>query len=334
MKHYVKDQIGSIIFFYSQIMIVIIVAQLASSFTESGISEGDVFYMFIIVTFFLIVYHIYRYTKYREMYRYTTDDATESAWLPNTPDHLTTRLREHYEKQYNSYKKQVEQLHTEKKQENIFMQQWIHQMKTPLSVMRLTLEKEEHNLPVQFKQDMDEELDRIKQGLQLALYQSRLQQFERDFHVEKIRLKDLVHAIIQEYKSSFIRNRVYPKVEIDPSLHIYSDQKWLGFVLEQITGNAIKYASNTNSNIFYQATVWEGAVELEITDHGIGIPKQDLKRIFDPFFTGENGRHYRESTGMGLFLAKQICDSLEHQLTVNSEVTKGTTFTIRFDPSK
>ncbi len=333
MKGYLKDQIGSIIFFYSQIALVMIVAQLASSLGGSQIGKSDFLYMFIIVTFFLTIYHLYRYTKYRDIYRYTIDDASESAWLPNTPDHLTTQLKEHYEKQYQSYKQQVELLHTEKKQENIFMQQWIHQMKTPLSVMRLTLEKEEHNLPTQLKQNMDEELDRMKHGLQLALYQSRLQQFERDFHVEKIVVKDLVHTIIQEYKSSFIRNRVYPKVEIDPSLHIYSDQKWLGFVLEQITGNAIKYAGDTNSTIHYQASVWEGAVELKVIDHGIGIPQQDIKRIFDPFFTGENGRHYRESTGMGLFLAQQICDSLEHQLEVSSEVKKGTTITIRFDPS-
>ncbi|MGN8646900.1 sensor histidine kinase [Gracilibacillus sp. HCP3S3_G5_1] len=333
MKSYLKDQIGSIIFFYSQIILVMIVAQLASSLGGASLGKNDFFYMFLIVTFFLIVYHIFRYTKYRDIYRYTVDNVTESAWLPDTPDHLTTQLKEHYEKQYQSYKQQVEQLHAEKKQETIFMQQWIHQMKTPLSVMRLTLEKEEQNLPAPLKQNMDEELDRIKHGLQLALYQSRLQQFERDFHVEKIVLKDLVHTIIQEYKSSFIRNRVYPKVEIDESLHIYSDQKWLGFVLEQITSNAIKYASNTNSTIHYQGAVWEGAVELKIIDHGIGIPKQDIKRIFDPFFTGDNGRHYRESTGMGLFLAKQICDSLEHQLAVSSAVTKGTTITLRFDRS-
>ncbi|SFM44921.1 Signal transduction histidine kinase [Gracilibacillus orientalis] len=333
MKGYLKDQIGSIIFFYSQIAIVMIVAQLASSLGGSRIGNSDFLYMLIIVTFFLAIYHISRYAKYRDIYRYTIDDATESAWLPDTPDHLTSQLKEHYEKQYQSYKQQVELLHSEKKQETIFMQQWIHQMKTPLSVMRLTLEKEEHNLPAQLKQNMDEELDRIKNGLQLALYQSRLQQFERDFHVEKIVVKDLVHTIIKEYKSNFIRNRVYPKVEIDPSIHIYTDQKWLGFVLEQITSNAIKYTGDSNSTIYYQAAVWEGAVELKVIDHGIGIPQQDIKRIFDPFFTGENGRHYRESTGMGLFLAKQICDSLEHQLEVSSEPQKGTTIMIRFDPS-
>ncbi len=330
MKVYLKDQIGAILFFYSQVGLMIIIARLASGIHGEPISTGNLVYMLGIVTFFLIVYHIYRYSKFRDIYRHTVDEQNESAWLPEPPDHLTAQLKEHYEKQYHSYKQQVEKLNTEKRQENIFMQQWIHQMKTPLSIMRLTLEKEEHNLPTHLKQNMDEELDRIKHGLQLALYQSRLQQFERDFHVEKIYLKELVHSLIQEFKSSFIRHRVYPKVEIDESLHIYSDQKWLGFVLEQIINNAIKYTMETNSHITFSSHIGYGVIQLNISDQGIGIPIQDLKRIFDPFFTGENGRHNRESTGMGLFLAKQICDTLGHSLDLTSKVNQGTMITIEF----
>ncbi|GGM42211.1 sensor histidine kinase [Paraliobacillus quinghaiensis] len=332
MKAYLKDHIGNILFFYSQIVLVIIVARLASGISGDPISKQNLLYMLIITTFFLIIYHVLRYNKYRDMYRYTVHAESELAWLPDPPDQLTNQLKEHYENQYRDYKQQVEKLHVEKRQETLFMQQWIHQMKTPLSVMRLTLEKEEQNLPPYFKQDMEEELDRIKHGLQLALYQSRLQQFERDFHVEKINLKELVHSLIQENKLNFIRHSVYPKVEINEMLHIYSDQKWLYFVLEQITSNAIKYASKANSQIHFSTHIQESKIQLDISDQGIGIPKQDLKRIFDPFFTGENGRHYRESTGMGLFLAKQICDTLHHSIEVRSEVNQGTTIKIEFEP--
>ncbi|MDX8047647.1 sensor histidine kinase [Gracilibacillus sp. S3-1-1] len=333
MKGYLKDQLSSIIFLYIQVGLVIFITYLTNQFGNIGFDKTDILYIFLVVTFLLIIYHAFRYTKYRELYRYRIEQSQESAWLPDTPDYLTTQLKEQYEKQYSRYKEQVDQLQAEKRQENIFMQQWVHQMKTPLSVMRLTLEKEQHNLPASLKQNMDEELDRLKHGLQLVLYQSRLQQFERDFHIEKISLKELVHTTILDFKSSFIRNRVYPKIEIDESLYIYSDQKWLRFVLEQITSNAIKYASETNSTIEYFASIQDNLVELKITDHGIGIPKKDIRRIFDPFFTGDNGRHYRESTGMGLFLAKQIIDALEHNINAQSEPTKGTTLTISFDHS-
>src|SRR5699024_6561496 len=201
--------------------------------------------MLLIVSFFLLIYHILRYLKYRDMYKYTTHESSETAWLPEAPDELTSQLKDHYENQYQMYKQEIEGLHAEKKQENIFMQQWIHQMKTPLSVMALTLEKEKQNIPQPIKQSLEEELDRMKHGLQLALYQSRLQQFERDFHVDKLNVKELVHSIIQDYKSSFIRHYVYPKLEMDDHLFIYSDKKWLGFVLEQLTSNAIKYAKDT-----------------------------------------------------------------------------------------
>lgn len=331
MKAYVKDQIGSIVFFYSQIALVIMVAKLASSFSEGSISQHVIFYILLLVSFFLLIYHTFRYIKYRDLYRFTEKDAKETAWLPDTPDELTSQLKDHYEKQYESYRQEVETLHAEKRQENIFMQQWIHQMKTPLSVMRLTLEKEEQEIPPAMKQNLDEELDRLNHGLQLALYQSRLQQFERDFHVDKINVKEFLHSIIQLHKSSFIRQYVYPKVEVDEKIFIYSDKKWLGFVLEQITNNAIKYSKNTNSHVVYSASVQKDSVQLSIQDHGVGIPTQDLSRVFDPFFTGENGRTYRESTGMGLYLAKQICEDLGHTITVDSQLGEGTTFTLLFD---
>ncbi|UOQ48817.1 sensor histidine kinase [Gracilibacillus caseinilyticus] len=331
MIAYIKDQIGAIIFFYSQIGIIMVIAELGSSLSGGEIGASTYGYMLLIVTFFQIVYHVYRYFKFRDIYRYAVINASETAWLPDTPDQLTTQLKEHYEKQYDYYKQELERLHHEKKQETFFMQQWIHQMKTPLSVMRLTIDKEEPHLPPAMKQDLDEELDRIKHGLQLALYQSRLQQFERDFHVEKIVLADLVRSIIQEYKSSFIRHRVYPKVDMDTSLTIYSDQKWLGFVIEQITSNAIKYSQHTNDTVLFRASIENDGIVLAIQDHGIGIARQDLTRVFDPFFTGKNGRQVQESTGMGLYLAKQICDALDHKLLVQSEVQQGTILSVVFD---
>lgn len=331
MKAYIKDQIGAVVFFYSQIALVIIIAKLASSFSEGSVSRDVIIYILLIVSFFLLTYHIFRYIKYRDLYQYTEQDATETAWLPDTPDQLTSQLKNHYEKQYKSYRQEIETLRAEKRQENIFMQQWIHQMKTPLSVMRLTLEKEEQEIPHSIRQNLEEELDRLNHGLQLALYQSRLQQFERDFHVDKIKLKEFIHSIIPLYKSSFIRQHVYPKVEINENLVIYSDRKWLGFAIEQITNNAIKYSRNRNSHVLYLASGRKDTIQLIIQDQGVGIPKQDLSRVFDPFFTGENGRIYRESTGMGLYLAKQICDDLGHTIKVDSKPGEGTTFTLIFD---
>ncbi|PWU66836.1 MULTISPECIES: sensor histidine kinase [Gracilibacillus] len=333
MKAYVQDQLISILFFYSQVGILLIIARLASSVSAEAISTANLMYMLLVATSFLVIYHIFRYMKYREIYQFTAKETNEAAWLPDAPDQLTRQLKEHYEKQYHAYKQQLEKLHAEKKQENMFMQQWVHQMKTPLSVISLTIENEQINLPHAFKQDMEEELDRMKNGLQLALYQSRLQQFERDFHVEKIDLNQLVRTVIQEYKSSFIRHHVYPKIEIPSNTYIYSDQKWLGFVLGQITSNAIKYASGTKTNITFSTDNQYGYYTLSIIDQGIGIPKQDIKQVFHPFFTGENGRNYQESTGMGLYLTKQICDELHHQVSIDSEVKKGTKISISFNAS-
>ncbi|ENH96593.1 histidine kinase [Gracilibacillus halophilus YIM-C55.5] len=251
--------------------------------------------------------------------------------MPSSPNQLTKQIASHYEAQYQEFRQQFDQLQIEKKQESLFTQQWIHQMKTPVSVIQLLLEKEQEQIPFSIRQNLDEELDRIRHGLQLALYQSRLQQFERDFHVDQLYIKQLVTTVIHDYKSSFIRHRTYPKIDIDSDLMIYSDQKWLGFVIEQITSNAIKYSNGDNRNILFYTTRADKAIYLHIQDEGIGIPSQDIRRVFDPFFTGENGRTYRESTGMGLHLAKLICLALDHELSISSVEGKGTTITLRFD---
>ncbi len=254
----------------------------------------------------------------------------ESVWLPDPPDKLTLMIKDHYMKQYEYFKEQNDKLAMAKKQESIFMQQWVHQMKTPLSVMQLTLEKERSKLPNDLHKDIEEEIDRLKHGLQLALYQSRFHQFERDFHVEKISIAPYLQEIIGELKSSFIRNQVYPKLEISENAYLYSDKKWLAFVLQQILTNAIKYAAKTKTAIICSSTIEENTFTLSITDQGVGIQPQDVNRVFEPFFTGENGRHFRESTGMGLYLAKEICDALGHEISISSAKNNGTTVSIQF----
>ena len=89
------------------------------------------------------------------------------------------------------------------------------------------------------------------------------------------------------------------------------------------------YTEGTRHPLFNGYTR-ENQVVLEIRDEGIGIPQSDLPRVFDPYFTGENGRRFQESTGMGLFLVKQICDKLGHAFEIESKVDEGTTVRIIF----
>ncbi|UFU00151.1 sensor histidine kinase [Radiobacillus kanasensis] len=330
MKAYLKDQVPFILFFYSQLILVIFVAQLYSLNVNQPMNAGTLLYLIILPTCFLIVYLVIRYRKFRVYYIEEMKGSDEHAWLPEPPNELLRRLKNHYEKQYESYQTELEKHDVRKNRELTFIQQWVHQMKTPISVMNLTLQKDRASLPASTSESMAEELDKLERGLELVLYQSRLQQFDRDFHVEKFSLRQLVMEHIQDFKSSFIRNHTYPDVQIKEDYVVYTDRKWISFVLNQITANAIKYATQTDTKVRYEAKMDGSELYLTITDEGVGIPKQDLPRVFDPFFTGQNGRTFRESTGMGLFLAKEVCESLGHTIQVTSETGEGTRVMLTF----
>jgi signal transduction histidine kinase len=202
-------------------------------------------------------------------------------------------------------------------------------MKTPLSVIQLTVQDEDDPRLV----SIHEETERLERGLEMVLHAARLESFEQDFAVERVSLRRAVERVVRENKRSFIRNAVYPEVCIDESLAVETDAKWLHFMLNQLLSNAIKYAAGSHTKIRFEAQELKpGTVRLSICDRGIGIPEADLKRVFRPFYTGENGRKYRESTGMGLYLVQEICKRLGHRVEIASQVGAGTTVTLVFAP--
>ena len=123
-------------------------------------------------------------------------------------------------------------------------------------------------------------------------------------------------------------------VRLDVDVHnekVLTDSKWLEFILNQIINNSIKYKrKNTESYIKIKANEDKDRLYLTICDNGIGIPKSDIKRVFDKSFTGENGRTMTKYTGMGLYIAKKLCDKLGHKITVESEINEYTKITIIF----
>ncbi|WP_296360981.1 sensor histidine kinase [Virgibacillus sp.] len=331
MKDFLKDSIPTILFFYTQLIVFILIVQLFYGIKAVPMDWDLIIYLFILLTFGLLLFLAYRYYRLRDYYVTIHHDKDNATWLPDPPTQLLLNIKQQHDAQTNRYAEEIEQLKEQKQMEFHFIQQWVHQMKTPVSVMHLTLQKEKLQLSQNFLHSMHEELERMQQGLDLALYQSRLQKFDRDFQVQQIVLRDLVKDIIQEFKSSFIRNQVYPELTIEEKYVVTTDSKWLRFVISQAVSNAIKYSKDEVAKIYFCTSLSDDhKLVLQITDTGYGIPREDINRVFDPFFTGKNGRKFRESTGMGLFLSKQICTELGHELTITSEEGKGTTVSIHF----
>ena len=249
------------------------------------------------------------------------DDALQKD--AKTPEYYQTENYIH--ELYKIYQHEVQALYAIQVRQYKFTNQWIHQMKTPVSVLELLLQEDTLD-----KRSVQEEVDRLKRGLEMVLMNARLENFQEDLQVEQVNLKQLVMSTINENKRLFITNRVFPEVKIAEELVVMSDSKWLKFVLTQFITNAVKYTFEDNKKIFIEAIQHEENVELRVKDEGIGIPKSDLSRVTKPFFTGENGRKTGESTGMGLYIAQEICTKLGHELSIESETILGTSIRIIF----
>jgi two-component system, OmpR family, sensor histidine kinase YxdK len=226
--------------------------------------------------------------------------------------------------------------------ENVaLLSQWAHHMKTPVAVIDLELQKAAREPLPSILASVAEENQRLGHSLQMLMGQIRLADFAADFQVERVDLPALVRALVNDQKRAFIAHRVYPRVEVPADLPpgaftVASDAKWLRFVLEQVVANAIKYAARPEGDgqVRLRCRLEGGQVLLEVEDNGIGIAPEDLGRVFQPFFTGANGRALPQSTGMGLYLAQQACRRLGHRLQIASKRCEFTRVTISFAPTQ
>lgn len=227
---------------------------------------------------------------------------------------------------YREYLAKLSRMEDTKAQNKLMIYRWVHQLKTPLSVIQLIAQKNEYQADykkiAQSASQIQYDLDQI-----LNLY--KLDAMENDFHAERVSLRQAAKDSINELKSSFIERGIFPKLEAEEQLVVYSDSKWLRFVLYQLLTNALKY-SDTGSAIVVKAYDTPSDIVLCVEDSGCGIAPEDLPRIFDLFFTGQNGRLRGESSGLGLYMVKQILDDLGHSIQVTSSPGKGSSFQILF----
>nr|WP_269847024.1 sensor histidine kinase [Paenibacillus sonchi] len=277
----------------------------------------------------LLIYLVYRYIQHHKLYSRLAQPAAapgelpaplDDAPLPEAVSELLQATHRHYQEQLQSHISRMDQ-------HIIFINRWVHQMKTPLSVIQLTLQE----LDDEAAGSIQEELERLRKGLEMVIYTSRLERFEDDFQVQSLPLRRIISEAVAENRRLFIRRGIKVDIRVDESLTVYSDAKWLMFMLTQILVNAVNYTSGSGKTVAVTAQAMGKDIQLDITDQGIGISSEDLKRVFNPYFTGERGRQYHESTGMGLYLVREICSRLGHKVGLESKPGEGTTVRIIFN---
>lgn len=207
-----------------------------------------------------------------------------------------------------------------------YVEMWIHEVKIPLSSLSLMC----HNHHNEIDKKYLNQINKLDNYVDQVLYYVRSNDAEKDFLIKKTNLEKVINSVMIKNKDEILLNNITVSVE-NLNVFVYTDTKWLIFIINQILNNSIKYKKkNGNSLIKIYATEEKDLVNLFIYDNGIGINKSDITRVFDKTFTGENGRKDANSTGMGLYIVKKLIDKLGHKISISSKKNEYTEVKIIF----
>ncbi len=208
-----------------------------------------------------------------------------------------------------------------------YIETWVHEVKTPISSSRLIMENNQNEITL----NLAEELVKIENFVDQALFYSRSNNVEKDYIIKQTTLKELVSSVLRKNSRIFIEAGISVRTAaLDKT--VFTDVKWTDFILGQILINSVKYRSSSPKIEIYGMQS-ENSVTLVITDNGIGIPKKDLGRVFEKGFTGTNGRTTAKSTGIGLYLCKKLCTKMNLGISLASNENSGTMVSIVFPKS-
>lgn len=200
---------------------------------------------------------------------------------------------------------------------------WIHQIKTPITAGKLICDGDIENENIK---NIKKELIYIEDYTNMALSYLKMANHNTDMDISLVNLDDIIRPLIKKYAILFISNNI--KLEYEKlNVKVITDSKWCMVVIEQLLSNAIKYTKNGIVSISFN----EKENYLEIKDNGIGIKDSDLPKIFDKGYSGFNGRQNQKSTGIGLFLVKQILDKLGQKVKLESKLGEGTSVKVYFN---
>ena len=289
---YMKSQ--SVILFGFLVCIVFI--------TISVLATIEIEYVFLgieILGFILFIYLIVHWFQYQKL----------------------SDVKDHNERLVNENKTLKSEMLNQKDDLNAYFLMWLHQIKTPMTVSKLLLEKPDETTNTKLKM----QLMYIEQYISMAMNYLKMIDHSTDMDITQVNLDDIIKNLLKKYSLLFIHNHI--SLEYQSNLaYVISDSQWLTILIEQILSNALKYTENGKIAIQYL----EDKHALEIRDTGIGIRSEDIPKIFDRGYSGFNGRMNEKSSGLGLYLARKISERLNIQIEVESKLSKGSVFRLVF----
>ena len=210
-----------------------------------------------------------------------------------------------------------------------YIETWVHEIKTPIASTKLILENDDSNLSSRINYEMK----RVEGFIEQVLYYARSSDVSKDYIIKEFSLRDVVMKAVKSNSRDFINKNIKLNIKaIEGS--IFSDAKWVEFIINQVIINAVKFSIANKGKVSIFSKINENNIVLTIEDNGVGISEKDIDRVFEKGFTGENGRKFGKSTGIGLYLCKKLCDKLGIGINLTSKEGLGTKVNIVFPQGK
>lgn len=317
LKYFLREQIKIFL------LVGIFLAAFAGVFALSDIPVRAAGYGFLLCVCVFVIWLIASYARYcrgiEELRRVCDEILVTEENLPEAATGAEYLYQEMLRQVCAAYREQGEEAFLREQDAAEYHSLWAHQIKTPISAIRLLLQSREEGWP-----ELENQLFSIEQYVQMILNYQRLNSAVKDLVLERKPLDPMIRQTVRKFRRQFISKKIALKYE-GTDLMVLSDEKWLCFVLEQILSNALKYTPEGSIEIGTKGKT------LCIRDTGIGIHPADLPRIFERGYTGCNGREDKRATGLGLYLCRRVCEMLGHGIAVESEVGRGTTVRLALD---
>lgn len=278
------------------------------------------------------VYLFFQYKSRKEFYNElskTVDNLDKKYLISEVIDKPIYLEAEPYydllKKASKSMREEINSIKNSRKEYKEYIEQWIHEVKTPIASIKLI----EENNKTSTSRFVLQELESLDRYVEQALFYARSEEVEKDYLIREMSLEECINKVIIKNKQIFILNNI--DVEIyNLDKNVYSDSKWLEFILNQIIVNAIKYRNDKNPKIKVYVRDIKNGIRLIVEDNGIGIPLDELERVFEKGFTGSLGRLNSKSTGIGLYLCRKLCNKLGLLIDIESEINRYTKVSITF----
>ncbi|MFD3157783.1 sensor histidine kinase [Haloimpatiens sp. FM7330] len=330
LKEYLQDKKFLFLFFFILMGFISTVIYLDNTVK---VSIDNILYINFVSFIFFLLYlfgEYFSHNKYYKSMNYLMKNETEN--IVNTLPSPKTNEQELYHKLisniYEDQNNKIDNLYKEKKDNLEFITSWVHEIKTPIAVSRLIIENNLANIEDNTLNSLEEEIDKIDNYVEQALYHSKIDSFSKDYFINEINLERIVKDLVKKHAKTFINKKIQIQME-DINLNITSDKKWITFIINQILSNSLKY-TDEGGKIKFSTKKNNKEKILIIEDNGVGIRQEDIGRVFHKGFTGYNGRKNSKSTGMGLYLAKKLSRKLGHDISIESSYNEYTKAKIHF----